>query len=73
MKSFYYRFVNYIQEMPTIWYTIIWMALFATILVLIMKFFKKYNGTQKKFEKISLLVLSILLFTLLIYLTYIRK
>lgn len=73
MKSFYYRFVNYIQEMPTIWYTIIWMALFATCLVLIMKFFKKYNGTQKKFEKISLLVLTILLFVVLVYLTYIRK
>ena len=73
MKSFYYQFVNFIQEMPQVWFAIIWLLLVAVILVNIMKFFKIYNGTQKKFEKISLIVIAIMLFALLVYLTYIRN
>ena len=73
MKSLYYQFVNFIQTMEPVWFVIIWLLLFAVILVLVMKFFKVYNGTQKKFEKLSLIVLALLLFAVLIYLTYIRK
>ncbi|MBR4998930.1 MAG: hypothetical protein IKY10_03525 [Clostridia bacterium] len=73
MKSLYYQFVNYIQTMDQLWFVTIWMAMFAVILVLIMKFFKIYNGTQKKFEKLSYLVVALLLFALLVFLTSLRK
>ncbi len=72
MKSIYYQFVNFIQTMNTLVFATIWLALVAWILVLIMKFFKKYNGEQKKFEKVSLIVLAIILFALVAYLTYLR-
>ena len=73
MKELYYQFVNFIQEMPNIWFTTIWLGLMAVIFVLVVKFYKIYNGTQKNFEKISLLVLALILFAILIYLTYIRN
>ena len=72
MKSFYYQFVNFIQTMSPLWFTTIMLLLAAAELVLIMKFFKIYNGTQKKFEKISYIVLAVLLLAFLIYLTYLR-
>lgn len=73
MKNLYYQFVNYIQTMSQLWFVTIWLLMFALILVNVMKFFKIYNGTQKKFEKLSLLIIAILLFAALIFLTYIRK
>lgn len=73
MKSLYYQFVNYIQTMDQLWFVTIWMAMFAVILVLVMKFFKIYNGTQKKFEKLSYLVLALLLFAALVFITSLRK
>lgn len=73
MKSLYYQFANFIQTLDSIWFSLIWLGIFAVILVLVMKFFKIYNGTQKKFEKLSLIVLALLLFALLIFLTYVRK
>lgn len=73
MKSIYYQFVNFIQTMDALWFTTIWMSLFAGILLLIMNFFKIYNGTQKKFEKLSLFILAMLLFAVLIFLTYVRN
>ena len=71
--KFYYQFVNLIQTMPQLWFIIIWLLMFALILIYVVRFFKIYNGTQKKFEKLSLIVLAILFFALLIFLTYIRK
>lgn len=73
MKEIYYQFVNFIQSIKPIWFACIWLLLFACVLIYIVKFFKKYNGTQKKFEKLSLIVLAVLLFALLVFLTYIRK
>lgn len=73
MKSLYYQFVNFIQEMPTAWFIGIWLGLFAITLVLVMRFYKIYNGTQKTFEKVSLLILALLIFAVLIYLSYVRK
>lgn len=73
MKSLYYQFVNFIQEMDGLWFGTIWLLTLALTLVLIMKFYKAHNGTQKSFEKISLLILAIILFAVLIYLTYLRK
>ena len=72
MKSLYYQFVNFIQTMDTLWFLTIYLLLTAGILIMIMKFFKVYNGTQKKFEKVSLLVSAVLLLAILIYLTYLR-
>ena len=73
MKSIYYQFVNFIQELNGLWFMAIWILLFAAILLLIVKFFKIYDGTQKKFEKVSLLILAALLIAVLVFLTYIRK
>ncbi len=73
MKSAYYQFVNFIQTMPAIWFATIWLLAIAVVFVCIMKFFKIYNGTQKNFEKLSLLVIAILLFAIVIYLTYVRN
>ena len=68
MKSLYYQFVNFIQTMKPIWFTTIWLLGMALVFVFIMKFFKKYNGTQKNFDKLSLLFLAILVFALIVYL-----
>jgi len=73
MKSLYYQFVNFVQTMDNLWYVTIWLGLFALVFINIMKFFKIYNGTQKKFEKLSLLVIALLLFGVIIFLTYLRK
>ena len=73
IQSWYYQFVNFIQEMRDVWFALIWGALVVVILILVVKFFKIYNGTQKNFEKVSLIVLAILLMALLIFLTCIRK
>lgn len=73
IKSYYYQFLNFIQGMPAIWYFCIWMVLMAVIFMLVIRFFKIYNGSQKKIEKGSLIFLAVLLFALLIFLTYVRK
>lgn len=73
MKSYYYQFVNFIQEMPTGWFVAIMAVLVIAVMLLTMKFFKIYNGTQKKFEKVSLIILAIICFAILIFLTYIRN
>ena len=73
MESLYYQFVNFIQEMPTVWFVTIWTVLFCGTLIFIMKFFKLYNGEQKSFEKLSYIFIAIILFALLVYLTYLRK
>ena len=72
LKSFYYQFINFIQEMPLGWFVAIWVATLAVMLLSTLKFFKKYNGTQKNFEKVSLMIIAILLFALLVYITYVR-
>ncbi len=73
LKSFYYQFVNFIQEMSVVWFVTIWMVLLICTLVCIMRFFKIYNGEQKKFEKVGLMVIALILFVVLIFITYIRK
>ena len=73
MKSIYYQFVNFIQSIPAIWFVCIWLLLFAGALILVVRFFKIYNGEQKKFEKISFIVLAVIILAILIYLTYLRK
>ena len=73
MKEIYFQFASFIQSIKPIWFSLIWLLIFALILVLVVRFFKIYNGTQKKFEKLSLIVLAILLFAILIFLTYVRK
>ncbi len=72
MKSAYYQVVNFFQSMQPLWFATIWFVLLACGLLCVMKFFKAHNGTQKTFEKISFLILAILLFAFLIFLTYIR-
>ena len=72
MKEAYYKLVNFIQEMPSLWFATIWLGLMAICFVLMVKFYKKYNATQTKFEKISLLVLTLILFAIIVYLTYVR-
>ena len=72
MKEVYFKFVNFIQEMPAIWFATIFLVLAAIALALMVKFYKIYNGTQKSFEKLSLLILTLIIFAILIYLTYIR-
>lgn len=73
MESLYYQFVNFIQEMPVVWFVTIWTILFCGALIFIMKFFKIYNGEQKSFEKLSYIFIALICFALLVYLTYLRK
>ena len=73
MKSIYYQVVSFFQTMQPIWFITMWLALFATIFIMVVKFFKIYDGTQKNFEKLSLIIGAILLFAVLIFLTCIRK
>ena len=72
MKEAYFQFVNFIQEMPAIWFATIWLGLMITTFLLVVKFYKIYNGTQKNFEKISLLVLALIIFAIVVYLSYVR-
>ena len=72
-KSGYYQFVTFLQELDTIWFVTIWLALFALALVCVIKFFKAYDGTQKEFVKVSMIVLAIILFACLVFFTYVRK
>lgn len=71
--SLYNRFVNFLQELDTIWFVTIWMLLLVVMLVYILRFFKIYNGTQQKFEKVSLMILALVVFAVLIFITYIRS
>ena len=73
MESIYYQFVNFWQDMKTSWFVTICTFLFALTLIFVAKFFKKYDGTQKEFVKLSYLILAILCFAILVYLTTIRK
>lgn len=73
MKSLYYQFVNFIQEMSVVWFVTIWVILFCGVLLFTMKFFKIYNGEQKSFEKLSYIFIAVILFVLLVYLSYLRK
>lgn len=73
MKSLYYQFVNFIQEMNGLVFATIWLLAVVAVLLLIVKFYKAHNGTQKTFEKISSLVLAVIIFALLIFITYLRK
>ena len=73
MKSLYYKFVNIIQTMDPLWFISLWLVAVAIELVIIMKFFKIYNGTQKKFEKLSLLVIAVVVLALIIFITSLRK
>ena len=73
MKSIYYQFVNFIQTLSPLWFITIWITLLCGTLISITRFFKLYNGEQKSFEKVSLLVIAIICFALLVYLTYIRN
>ncbi len=75
LKSFYYQFVNFIQEMHPAWFALIWLAIFVCSAMCVMKFFMayKYKDKHKKFVKVGMLILAIILFAILIFLTYIRK
>ena len=72
IKSFYYQFINFIQTMPPLVFSTIVLLTFAFCLVLVMKFFKAHNGTQKRIEKPSCLIWAIILFSIILYLTSIR-
>lgn len=72
MKSIYYQFVNFIQELEPVWFASIILILFACALMCVVKFFKKYDGTQKKFENLSKIVLALLLLLILIFLINVR-
>ena len=73
MKSLYYQFVNFVQTMHAGMFVTIWLILMALVLVNIMKFFKAYNGTQKKFEKMGTFTLALILFAIVVFFTYIRN
>lgn len=73
LKSYYYQFVNFIQEMSSAWFVLIWLGLVVAILLSVMTFFKENSKENKKFVKGSMIILAILLFALLVWLTYIRK
>lgn len=72
-KSYYYQFVNFIQEMHNGWFVTIWLVLVVGILLSIMVFFKENSKANKKIVKASMIILAIILFALLVWLTYIRK
>lgn len=73
MKSLYYQFINFIQQMPDMWYTAMLLALFVVSILSVMKFFKAHNGTQNNFEKLGSLFLGVVVLLFLIFLVYIRK
>ena len=73
IKSGYFQAVNFLQDLPDIVFGTIWLALLALTLICVLKFFKEYNGTQKEFVKVSMIVLSIIFFVCLVLFTYIRK
>ena len=73
MKSLYYQFVNYIQEIPAVWFIIIFLCGMSAVLMLMVKFYKKQDGTKTRVEKVSFFILAILLFSIIAFLTYLRN
>ncbi len=73
MESIYFQFVNFIQQMHPMLFMTLWILVLVFTLTSVVNLFKKYNGEKKKFEKTSFLILAIILFALLIYLTYLRN
>ena len=71
--SVYYQFVNFIQGLSNFWFSTIIIVVFAVSILSIVKFFKSHNGTQKNFEKLGSLFLGVVMFAVLLFLTYIRK
>ena len=59
--------------MSSAWFVLIWLGLVVAILLSVMTFFKENSKENKKFVKGSMIILAILLFALLVWLTYIRK
>jgi len=72
MKSLYYQFVNYIQNMHTLVFWTIWVALLAFAFLFIVKFFNSYDEDKKRYKKISFLILGIIIMLVLILFTYLR-
>ncbi|MBE7076671.1 MAG: hypothetical protein E7374_02135 [Clostridiales bacterium] len=73
LKSIYYQFENWIATMNPWLFAFIYVILFAIIFISILRFYKIYNGEQKQFEKISLLIITILLFAFVVFITYVRN
>jgi len=71
-KSGYFQFVSFIRDMPIGWFLTIWIAFLALALVCVIKFFKEYNGTQKEFVKVSMIILAVIFIACLVFVTYIR-
>ena len=71
-KSGYFQFINFLQNLPSVWFVTIWVALFCLSLVCIMKFFKGYDGTQKEFKNVSKIIIAVLLIACLVFLTSVR-
>ena len=72
-KSAYYQVVDWVQQLSALWYVTIWLCLLASVLFLVANFYKKYNGEQKKFEKIGLFILAIILIVFLVFISYARN
>ena len=71
-KSGYFQLVSFVRDLPKFWYFTLWAVLVCLTLVCIMKFFKKYDGTQKEFVKVSLIILAVIFFACLMFITYVR-
>ena len=73
IKSGYFQIINFLQGMETIWFVTIWLALLAFTFLCVLKFYKSFNNPEKDAVKVSMIVIAILLFACLVFLTYIRK
>ena len=73
MDSLYYQFVNYIQSIPPIWFMTIFIVGISGTFLLIVKFFKRYDGSQTRFEKLSLFILAMMLFGAVAYITHLWR
>ncbi len=73
MKSWYYQFVNFIQGLSNITYSMIWVAFLVVALVCLMKFFNSFDDEKKRYKKISFLIIAIVFIVLLIVFTYLRN
>ena len=73
MDSLYYQFVNYIQSIPPIWFYTIFFVGISGVILLMVKFYKKFDDSETILAKLKYVFLAIILFSIIAYITHLWR
>lgn len=73
MDSLYYQFVNYIQSIPPIWFYTIFLVGISGVILLMVKFYKKFDDSETVLAKLKYVFLAIILFSIIAYITHLWR